>query len=154
MGLFTRILEKIGIGKKDDDAYGTRPYEKAPGKPATRPAGSGGGGSTGGSFGNVVATTTQAAGAAARPVSDVDVMATLEKKSAAAGDKLNWKTSIVDLLKLLGLDSSLEARKELAAELGVNAGPHGSAEQNIALSKAVWRKLAENGGLVPDSLRD
>ena len=154
MGLFSRILEKIGIGRKDDDAYGTRPYEKAPGKPATRPAGSGGGGSTGGSFGNVVATTTQAAGAAARPVSEVDVMATLEKKSAAAGDKLNWKTSIVDLLKLLGLDSSLEARKDLAQELGVNAGAHGSAEQNIALSKAVWRKLAENGGLVPDSLRD
>ncbi len=52
------------------------------------------------------------------------------------------------------LDSSLEARKGLAEELNVHAGEHGSAEQNIALSKAVWRKLAENGGLVPDSLRD
>lgn len=86
----------------------------------------------------------------------VDVEAVLQsmadmKGAEAAG---NWRTSIVDLLKLLGLDSSLEARKELAQELGVNAGPHGSAEQNIALSKAVWRKLAENGGLVPDSLRD
>ena len=77
-------------------------------------------------------------------------MAELKGEEAAG----NWRTSIVDLLKLLGLDSSLDARKALAQELGVNAGPHGSAEQNIALSKAVWRKLAENGGLVPDSLRD
>lgn len=83
-----------------------------------------------------------------------DVEVILGKMAEAKGEPLNWRTSIVDLLKLLGLDSSLEARKELAAELGVNAGPHGSAEQNIALSKAVWRKLAENGGLVPDSLRD
>lgn len=89
------------------------------------------------------------------PAAPVDVEAVLEgiaaQKGAAAG---NWRTSIVDLLKLLDLDSSLDARKDLATELGVNAGPHGSAEQNIALSKAVWRKLAENGGRVPDSLRD
>ena len=85
----------------------------------------------------------------------VDVEAVLASMADLKGDGAgNWRTSIVDLLKLLGLDSSLEARKELAQELGVNAGPHGSAEQNIALSKAVWRKLAENGGLVPDSLRD
>ena len=66
----------------------------------------------------------------------------------------NWRTSIVDLLKLLDLDSSLDARKELAGELGVNAGPHGSAEQNIALIKAVWGALEKNGGVVPASLRD
>jgi hypothetical protein len=66
----------------------------------------------------------------------------------------NYKESIVDLLKLLDLDSSLEDRKELAAELGVNAGAHGSAEQNIALHKAVMRKVAENGGKVPDSMKD
>ena len=66
----------------------------------------------------------------------------------------NWRTSIVDLLKMLDLDSSLEARKQLAQELGVNAGPHGSAEQNIALHKAVTRKVAQNGGKVPQSLRD
>lgn len=93
--------------------------------------------------------------AAPAPAAPVDVEAVLrsmaDMKGEAAG---NWRTSIVDLLKLLGLDSSLEARKELAQELGVNAGPHGSAEQNIALSKAVWRKLEENGGLVPDSLRN
>lgn len=98
-----------------------------------------------------------AAPAAAAPTAapPVDVEAVLESMADLKGEAAgNWRTSIVDLLKLLGLDSSLEARKELAQELGVNAGPHGSAEQNIALSKAVWRKLAENGGLVPDSLRD
>ena len=154
MGLFSRILEKIGIGGKDDE-FGSRPYEKAPGKPATRPAGSGGGGSTGGSFGNVVATTTQAAGAAVRPVSDVDVMATLEKKSAAAGDKLNWKTSIVDLLKLLDLDSSLASRKELADELGAPADlKDGSAEMNLWLHREVLRRIAANGGNIPASMLD
>ena len=66
----------------------------------------------------------------------------------------NYRTSIVDLLKLLDLDSSLEARKELAEELGVRAGDDGSAEQNIALHKAVMAKLADNGGVVPDSLRN
>ena len=99
------------------------------------------------------AAPTQAAPVAAAPV---DVEAVLVSMAELKGEQAagNWRTSIVDLLKLLGLDSSLEARKELAQELGVNAGPHGSAEQNIALSKAVWRKMAENGGLVPDSLRD
>ncbi len=73
--------------------------------------------------------------------------------SASAAASSNWRTSIVDLLKLLDLDSSLAARKELAEELNVHAGDHGSAEQNIALHKAVMAKLAENGGVVPDSLR-
>ena len=62
-------------------------------------------------------------------------------------------TSIVDLLKLLALDSSLTARKDLANELNMHAGADGSAEQNIALQKAVMAKIAENGGKVPDSLR-
>ncbi len=85
----------------------------------------------------------------------VDVEKVLdEMASKRAGGGGNWRTSIVDLLKLLDLDSSLSARKELAAELGVNAGEAGSAEQNIALHKAVMRKLAENGGVVPASLRD
>jgi hypothetical protein len=61
----------------------------------------------------------------------------------------NWQTSIVDLLKLLDLDSSLTARTELGTELGVSAGAAGTAEQNIALHKAVMQKLAENGGRFP-----
>lgn len=84
----------------------------------------------------------------------VDVEAVLSDLAATKGGGGNWRTSIVDLLKLLDLDSSLVARKELAEELNVHAGEHGSAEQNIALSKAVWKKLAENGGHVPASLRD
>ncbi|SPU54675.1 Domain of uncharacterised function (DUF3597) [Brevundimonas vesicularis] len=84
----------------------------------------------------------------------VDVEAVLSDLAASKGGGGNWRTSIVDLLKLLDLDSSLAARKELAEELNVHAGQHGSAEQNIALSKAVWKKLAENGGQVPASLRD
>ena len=84
----------------------------------------------------------------------VDVDQILSQMAEMKGGGGNWRTSIVDLLKLLDLDSSLDARKDLAEELGVHAGAHGSAEQNIALSKAVWRKLAENGGQVPANLRD
>lgn len=65
----------------------------------------------------------------------------------------NWQTSIVDLLKLLDLDSSLSARKELGDELNVHVGADGSAEENIALHHAVMQKLADNGGKVPDSLK-
>ena len=85
---------------------------------------------------------------------NVDIDAVLKAMAAKKGGGGNYRESIVDLLKILDLDSSLEARKELAKELNVNAGPHGSAEQNIALHKAVMRKVAENGGKVPDSLKD
>lgn len=89
----------------------------------------------------------------AQPAS-VDVGAVLETMAGMKDDNGgNYRTSIVDLLKLLDLDSSLSARKELAGELGVHAGEDGSAEQNIALHRAVMDKLAENGGVVPDSLR-
>ena len=85
----------------------------------------------------------------------VDVGAVLTEMAAMkSGGGGNYQSSIVDLLKLLDLDSSLDARRELGEELGVNAGEDGSAEQNIALHKAVMAKLAENGGVVPDSLRD
>ena len=84
----------------------------------------------------------------------VDVGAVLSEMAAMKGGSGNYQTSIVDLLKLLDLDSSLQARKELANELNVHAGADGSAEENIALHKAVMDKLAENGGVVPDSLRN
>ena len=84
----------------------------------------------------------------------VDVEAVLSQMAAQKGGGGNWRTSIVDLLKLLDLDSSLSARKELANELGVHVGADGSAEENIALSKAVWKKLADNGGKVPADLKD
>lgn len=83
----------------------------------------------------------------------VDVGAVLSQMASQKGGGGNYQTSIVDLLKLLDLDSSLNARKELGQELGVHAGADGSAEQNIALHKAVVQKLAENGGKVPDSMK-
>jgi 3-oxoacyl-ACP reductase-like protein len=84
----------------------------------------------------------------------VDVGAVLSEMAAMKDGGGNYQTSIVDLLKLLDLDSSLAARKELGTELNVHAGADGSAEQNVALHKAVMAKLAENGGVVPDSLRN
>ena len=104
------------------------------------------------------AATAQAPAAtsAAAPASlqAVDVEKVLVTLAATKGGGGNWRTSIVDLLKMLDLDSSLTARKQLGQELNVHAGADGSAEQNIALQKAVWAKLAENGGKVPDSLRN
>lgn len=90
-----------------------------------------------------------------QPAASVDVGAVLEAMAGLKPDNGgNYRSSIVDLLKLLDLDSSLTARKELASELGVHAGDDGSAEQNIALHRAVMDKLAANGGIVPDSLRN
>jgi 3-oxoacyl-ACP reductase-like protein len=84
----------------------------------------------------------------------VDVGAVLESMASMKPDHGgNYQSSIVDLLKLLDLDSSLSARKELADELNVHVGTDGSAEENIALHRAVMDKLAENGGIVPDNLR-
>ena len=95
----------------------------------------------------------QSTPSSAQPLQSVDVEAVLTRLASTKGGGGNWKTSIVDLLKLLDLDSSLTARKELGQELNVHSGADGTAEQNIALSKAVMQKLAENGGHVPDSLR-
>jgi hypothetical protein len=85
----------------------------------------------------------------------VDVEQVLTQIAQQKGNpNLNWRTSIVDLLKLLDLDSSLQARKELGDELGIQAGADGSAEQNVALHKAVMRELEKNGGRVPAALKD
>jgi len=81
-----------------------------------------------------------------------DVPAVLDAMPGAAG--LNWRTSIVDLLKLLGLDSSLAARKELASEILYSNGEPGSAEWNIGLHKQVMTRIAANGGTLPAELRD
>ena len=83
----------------------------------------------------------------------VDVEAILTEKAKSAGQPLNWRTSIVDLMKLLGLDSSQTARKELAKELHYTGDQNDSAAMNIWLHKQVMTKLAENGGKVPDDLK-
>lgn len=101
--------------------------------------------------GQPVSPASPTPGAPPAPTATVDVEKLLADK--AAGTPSDWRHSIVDLLKLLGLDSSLAARKELAQELGVQ-GEAGTAETNIALHKAVMRKLAENGGKVPADMLD
>ena len=88
------------------------------------------------------------------PMSDVDVAAVLNGLAANNKEKLDWKRSIVDLMKLLGLDSSLGARKQLATELGYKGDMNDSATMNIWLHKQVMQKLAANGGKVPAELLD
>ncbi|QOV94403.1 DUF3597 domain-containing protein [Novosphingobium sp. ES2-1] len=90
--------------------------------------------------------------ATAAPLSQFDVEANLAEM--AQGKDLNWRSSIVDLMKLLGIDSSLANRKELAQELGYTGALDGSAEMNIWLHKATMRKLAQNGGKVPAAMLD
>jgi hypothetical protein len=90
---------------------------------------------------------------AARPISRADVETILAKLAAEQRENLDWKNSIVDLMKLLKLDSSLGARKQLAQELGYTGALDGSATMNVWLQKQVMTKLAESGGKVPDSLR-
>jgi hypothetical protein len=111
----------------------------AAGSPAGSPAGAPAGGSA--------MPTTQ-------PMSDVDVAATLTALAAKNKEKLEWKKSIVDLMKLLDLDSSLAARKELATELGYKGNMSDSATMNVWLHKQVMIKLAANGGKVPADLKD
>lgn len=125
MGIFSSILAKLGFGGEDKAATA----EAAP---------------------TEIQASTPAAPVA---ISVVDVMAKMESLASAHPEKLNWKVSIVDLLKLLGLDSSLAARKELAGELGCPAEKMGdSAQMNMWLHKTVLQKLAANGGNIPADL--
>ena len=130
MSIFSTILSKLGFGKE------------AVTQPLAQPI----------STGTGDAGQTAAAPAA---MSSVDVVAKLEAMAAANPEKLNWKISIVDLMKLLGLDSSLAKRKELAAELGCPIEKMSdSAQMNMWLHKTVLKKLAENGGNIPADLLD
>ena len=131
MGLFSSILAKLGFG---DEA----PTPAGSGAPASTSAG---------------AQPAPSASATSAAISQVDVVAKLEALSAANPQELNWKVSIVDLMKLLGLDSSLAARKELATELGCPADKMAdSAQMNIWLHKTVLQRLADNGGNIPREL--
>src|SRR5271157_6070140 len=106
------------------------------------------------SDGTAAPSTAAASSAPTQPAAgSVDVEQVLTQLASQKGGGGNWQTSIVDLLKLLDLDSGLGARKELANELNIHVGPDGSAEENIALHAAVMQKLADNGGKVPDSLK-
>lgn len=91
--------------------------------------------------------------ASAAPAQTVDVAAIVDKAAAATGEKLEWRTSIVDLMKALNIDSSLTARKELAKELGYTGDTNDSASMNIWLHKQVMAKLAANGGKLPPEIK-
>jgi hypothetical protein len=103
--------------------------------------------------GSSTAPAGTAATGAAIPITRAEVEAMVGKLASAKTEKYNWQQSIVDLMKLLNLDSSLSSRKELAQELGYTGALDGSAEMNIWLHKQVMTKLAESGGKVPDSLK-
>jgi hypothetical protein len=100
------------------------------------------------------ATAPAGAPAAPTPISEVDVEAILTRLASESSQKLNWRTSIVDLMKLLGMESSLAERRELADELGYTGDKNDSAKMNIWLHKQVLKKFAENGGKVPADLLD
>lgn len=138
MSIFGKIKDAI-FGKKAQASPAAKPAAAAPSpqpKPAPTPA-------------------PAPAPAAPQPAAQqVDVEAILEERAASSGQKLNWRTSIVDLMKLLGMESSLAERKELAQELGYTGALDGSAEMNIWLHKRVMRELAANGGKVPQSMLD
>lgn len=164
MSIFSKILKKLGVKKKEDEA--PEAVEKPAAKPAPKKV-------------DVRKVTSKhsarkpikksSAKSAARPAQEpgirqfkkssgpkmemVDVMSKLETMSKGSG--LNWKQSIVDLLKVLGMDSSLTSRKELAEELACPADlMNDSAKMNTWLHKTVLQKIAENGGNVPQELLD
>ena len=131
MSIFGKIMSAI-FGSKADAA----------------PAGGGaaaGAGSSGGAAGS--------SGGAAAPAATVDVAPILDQAVKAKGEKLEWRTSIVDLMKALDIDSSFAARKELAKELGYTGDSNDSASMNIWLHKQVMTKLAANGGKLPPDIK-
>ena len=183
MGLFSKILDKLGLGKKDEVAGASatatatatttaapaKPAVTAPAKPAVvaaKPAAAPVKPAATGSTAKAASVAPGGQGMAAlkheatpvapavKAVSEVDVLKKLEQMTEGSG--LDWKVSIVDLLKVLGIDSSLNARKELAEELGCPAelmgGDH--SKMNIWLHKTVLKKIAENGGNIPQALLD
>jgi hypothetical protein len=137
MGFFSSILEKLGLKSAAAEPVSTPTQTQYTPPPGVTPA------------------SVPAPPPAPVAIAVVDVVAQLERYAAASPQKLNWKTSIVDLLKLLDIDSSLTARKALATELNCPAELMvDSAQMNIWLHKTVLKKIADNGGNVPMELLD
>jgi hypothetical protein len=131
MSIFGKIMSAIFGSKADAATPGT-----------TAPAG-----------GTTSATPSGGAGGGGYPAATVDVAAILDKAVAAKGEKLQWRTSIVDLMKALDIDSSFSARKELAKELHYTGDANDSASMNIWLHKQMMAKLAANGGKLPPDIK-
>ena len=173
MGIFSKILDKLGLNKKAKEAEAAQAQALADmakkeaearakmkaqadkaaasgAKPAAAPAPNA---APKAAVAQAPAQPGQTTKAAPVAVSEVDVVKKLELLGAGTG--LNWKVSIVDLLKLLDIDSSREARNELAEELGVPAElKSDSAKMNVWLHKTVLKKIAENGGNIPQDMLD
>jgi len=137
MGMFQKITDAI-LGKKPEKKTATpAPTPAAAPRPAAAPT--------------AAPRPTPQPAARPTPLADVDVEQRLD--SLPGADKLNWRSSIVDLMKLIGVDSSFANRKELATELG-DSNYSGTAEENIWLHKRTMQELAKNGGKVPRSFLD
>lgn len=157
MGLFSNILEKLGLKKKKEEEKPAAPAAKPVAKPdasaekAVKAATAGAGMRAAASKEN---SLPEDAAPAVKAIEVVDVVAQLEERSK--GKDLNWKVSIVDLLKLLELDSSKDSRIELAKELGCPAELIGGdySKMNVWLHKEVLRQIAANGGNIPKELLD
>jgi len=131
MSIFGKIMSAI---------FGSQPASAAPAGGAASPG--------------APAGTPGASAPAAAPMAAVDVAAIVDKAAAAhKGEKLEWRTSIVDLMKALDIDSSLAARKDLAKELGYSGDMNDSASMNVWLHKQVMSKLAANGGKLPPEIK-
>jgi hypothetical protein len=156
MSFFSKILDKLGLGKKDEPASAGTTATGAPEKKSSAAAVAGVGAKAvrpamdKGEKDNLAAPMK----AAVTPVSEVDVVNKLEQLGKGSG--LDWKVSIVDMLKVLGIDSGKDARIELAKELGCPAEFIGGdySKMNVWLHKAVLKKIAENGGNIPANLLD
>jgi len=136
MSIFGNIMSAI-FGRSSSAAAVTAPAAAAPAAASAQSA----------------SAPAAAATPASAPAALVDVTAIMDGVAGKASERLDWRRSIVDLMKLLNLDSSLSARKELAQELNYTGDMNDSASMNIWLHKQVMTKLAENGGKVPDELR-
>jgi 3-oxoacyl-ACP reductase-like protein len=142
MGILSNIFNKIFPNSHSaKEAQAKAQAQKAPAAPTPTTTGA-------------AAPAAPTAAPAPAAMDQVDVEAILNSKLQASGQQLNWRTSIVDLLKLLDLDSSLQSRKELAAELHYTGDTSDSASMNIWLHRQVMNKLAANGGKVPADLKD
>ena len=135
MSLLNTILEKLGMVATAATSSSRAPTSASSPSSVAPPA----------SSGTTVANTATSSKL-------VDVAGKLDQMAASDPQKLNWKTSIIDLLKLLSLDSSLDSRKKLAQELGYRGALDGGAAMNMSLHKAVLQKLADNGGNIPKEL--
>ena len=141
MSILSTIMSKIMAPGHAKPAAPAAPRPAAPTRatvPASAPA----------------AAPAAAPKAAATPMSAVDVEANLEAMAKSSGQKLNWRTSIVDLMKLLDIDPDMTNRRALASELGYTGDMNDSATMNVWLHKQVMQNIAQNGGKVPASMMD